>query len=247
MLARIAFILIQVCYLSARRVGSVDAPSRTRREFVVERRRNLRSLRSIFTTAPYLGLLGTCFGTMDAFGTGYSGSPWGFAIWSVTGTRAALLSTAAGILVAIAATCLHNSLRTRLDSFESKSPSGCVPKPKFPLSSRLSAFPFPLMALPFLTVPIAAYMMFPSVDQPKGLRVRLAAVDALETKGSALAPIVIAIVSTKPDTVPTVYVNSKKTPWDELGNRLETDLEVRPPHSMVRLQADKDTFWQHVM
>jgi biopolymer transport protein ExbD len=210
-------------------------------------RRKLYALRSIFSTAPYLGLLGTCFGIMDSFGTGYSGSPWGFAIWSVRGTSAALLSTAAGILVAITATGTHNYLRTYLDSFENMPPTGCLQKTKFVLRPWLAAFPFPLIAVPFLAAPIAAYMIFPAVDPPKGLRVHLMAIDAPGTRAPSLKPILIAVVSTKPNAVPIVYVNSKKTGWDELENTLQSELRVRPPNSIVYVHADSNVFWQHVM
>jgi biopolymer transport protein ExbD len=90
-------------------------------------------------------------------------------------------------------------------------------------------------------------MIFPLFYGPRGLRVCPRAPRASETRAPSLEPIVIAVVSTKADTVPTVYLNSKKTPWDELRNKLQSELEIRPPGSIVYVQADDDIFWQHVM
>lgn len=247
MLARVVLILTRVSHLLAKRAGSTDATSSARSELAAELCLKLRSLRSIFSTAPYLGLLGTSLGILDTLSGGFTGSRSSVVVWLASGIAAAFLSTAAGILVAVTATCLHNYLRARVDSLDSELPSGRVGKTRLLLRPRVSSFPFPLTAVPILVLSVGAFMVFPSFYGPRGLRVRLMPAGASETKEPSLDPIIIAVVSTKTDAVPTVYVNSNKTAWDELRNKLQSELEVRPPHSIVYVQADKDIFWQHVM
>jgi biopolymer transport protein ExbD len=247
MLARIVFIIVRLSYLRVQRPKSTDTSGRARSELAAELCLKLRSLRSIFSTAPYLGLLGTSLGILDTLSGGFTGSRSSVVVWLASGIAAAFLSTAAGILVAVTATCLHNYLRTRADSLDSELPSGRVGKMRLLLRPRVSSFPFPLTAVPILVLSIGAFMVFPSFYGPRGLRVRLMPTGASKTKAPSLDPIIIAVVSTKTDAVPTVYVNSNKTAWDELRNKLQSELEVRPPHSIVYVQADKDIFWQHVI
>jgi biopolymer transport protein ExbD len=42
-------------------------------------------------------------------------------------------------------------------------------------------------------------------------------------------------------------VNLKKTPWDELQNTLRRELKVRPPKSVVYVQAENDVSWADVV
>jgi biopolymer transport protein ExbD len=247
MLARIFFIVVRLSYLRTQQPKSTDATSHGRSELVAELLRKLRSLRSIFSTAPYLGLLGTSLGILDTLSGGLIGSRSSVAVWLAWRMAAAVLSTAAGLLVAITATCLHNYLLTRVDSLDSKLPSGRVGKRRLPLRQRVSSFPFPLTAVPILVLSIAAFMVFPSFYGPRGIYVRVMPTGASETEAPSLEPIVIAVVFTKTDAVPTVYVNSNKTAWGELRNKLQSELEVLPADSKVYIQADKDVFWQHVM
>ena len=247
MLARIVFIGVRLSYLLAQRPKSTGNTGRVQSELAAELRRKLRSLRSIFSTAPYLGLLGTSLGILDGLTGGLTRSRLSVLVRLVLGIAAAFLSTVAGILVAVAATCLHNYLRMRVDSLDSELTSGRVGKTRLPLRPRVSSFPFPLTVVPILVLSIAAFMIFPSFYGPRGLRVRLMPTGTSETKAPSLEPIVIAVVFTKTDAVPTVYVNSNKTAWGELRNKLQSELEVRPPNSKVYVQADKDVFWQHVM
>jgi len=190
--------------------------------------------------------MGTCFGILDMFSGGFSGSRSSIVIWIVLGMRVAFLPTAAGILVAVPATCLHNYLRTRLESLKRELSNSPFEKRRFPLNARLSQFPYAVITAPALAVLIAGYMTFPSLRPPKGLPVRLMSIGALETKAPPVEPIVIAVVSTKTSVAPVLYVNSKKTPWDELENKLRSELRVRPPQSIAYVQADKDAYWKYV-
>jgi biopolymer transport protein ExbD len=247
MLAGTVLIGVRFSYLLAKRPKVTETTSHTRSKLTAELCLKLRSLRSTSSTAPYLGLLGTTLGILDTLSSLGEGTRLTILNWLVSGIAAAFLSTAAGILVAIVATCLHNYFRTRLDSLDSELPSGSAEKTRLLLRPRVSSFPFPLTAVPILVASIAAFMVFPSFYGPRGLRVRLIATRASEMKVASPAPVVIAIVSTKADVVPIVYLDSNKTTWDELRNKLQSELEVRPPGSIVHVQADDDIFWQHVM
>jgi len=238
MLARTALIFLRVSYRSLRRAGSTDITNPARRELAVELSRKLRSLRSIFSAAPYLGLMGTCLGIVDAFAS--AGRSQGLAYTSVVeGISVAFLSTAAGILVTVPATCLHNYLRTRIDSFEIELPDRRLNKTRFPLSPRLSTSPFQLTAVPILVLSIAAFVIFPTFNVPKGLHVRLMPLGALEAKAPSTKPFVVAVVSGGAMAMPTVYINAKRTTWQDLENKLQSELSGRP-NSIVYVQADED-------
>lgn len=202
MLARTVLIGVRFSYLLAKRPKPSDTSSRAGSELAAELCLKLRSLRSIFSTAPYLGLLGTTLGILDTLSVGFIGSLPSILQWVALGIAAAFLSTAAGIVVAVPATCLHNYLRTRSDSLDSELPSGRVEKTGLLVRARVSSFPFPLTAVPVLALSIAAFITFLSFNAPLGLRVRLMATGSSETKATSLDPIVIAVVSTKADVVP---------------------------------------------
>lgn len=246
MLARVALILIRVSILSVRRAGSSHSGSR--RVLAVELSPKLRSLRLTFSIAPYLGLLGTSFGIVDTLSAvlGMPTTRQGLLIGIAAGMDAAFLSTAAGILIAVLATCLHNYLRVRLDSLERELPGDRLTERQFPLRLRLSTFPFPIIAIPVLAVSLFAFMVFPSFFGPRGLRVHPMAIGTLENKAPSAEPIVVAVVSGGAMAMPTVYVNAKKTTWQELENKLQSESSGRL-NSIVYVQADKDIPWHLVI
>ena len=246
MLARIVFIVIRVSYLLARRAGSTDTTRRARSKLAAELCRKRRSLRAIFSTAPYLGLVGTCLGIVETFSVGYSGSPSSILRWLTSGIEAAFLSTPAGILVAVPAICFHNYLCPRLDSLKRELSDGPLVKSRFPLKPRLSVLSYAVIAAPTLAMMAISDMMFPSFHPPKGLHVGLMTIGANETKAASVEPIVIAVVSTKPNVIPVLYVNSKKTPWDKLEDEIRTEVSARPPQSVAYVGANEDVLWKYV-
>jgi len=245
MLARILLIIIRASYLLAKRAGSTDITSSAMTELIALLRRKLRSLRSIFSIAPYLGLLGTSLGILDTLSGGFTGSRSSVLHWVASGIMAAFLSTAAGIVVAVPATCLHNYLRRRLDLLERERPNGPLEKRRFPLNARLSVLPFALTAAPVLAMAVAAFMIFPSLRPEVGLSVHLLPIGPPAWSSPSVEQLVIAVVSTGTAS-PAFYVNSKKTPWDSLGNELRSELRGHPAHSMTYVQADKDVYWKYV-
>ncbi len=91
--------------------------SREGRRLVLRTRRGLGMLATLGTMSPFLGLLGTVLGIMQALhdlgeatATGKSG---GYAVVS-QGVAEALITTAAGIVVAVVLVMLHQALRARL-------------------------------------------------------------------------------------------------------------------------------------
>ena len=260
MLAYIVVVVVRVSYRChvARRPGTIGTANgafpRARGKLTVELGIEVGSLKSIALTAPYLGLAGTCVGILSAF-RAYSGSRAGFVVMVASGMAAALMATAAGLLVAVPATWSYNYLRTRLDSLENELHGKAVERrsqysqaaQKFPLAKRFSALTgFALIAAPALAFSIAGFMTFSSLHTPKGLPVRLVKIGALEREHPSDEPIVIEIIGTSGDGPPAVYVNSKKALPDGLENRLRSELKVRPQWQAY-VEAENNVSWRDVV
>jgi biopolymer transport protein ExbB len=84
-----------------------------RLEVVMELRRGLWLVGTIGSLAPYIGLLGTVVGIMQAFRAITQSGEAGFEVVS-GGISEALIATAVGLLVAIIALALFNWLQTRV-------------------------------------------------------------------------------------------------------------------------------------
>lgn len=247
MLIRVVAIVTDFWY----RLRSVPAKATnfdngTRRRMAAELSLKLGALRSIFFTAPYLGLAGSCSGILSTF-RAYEGSRAGFIVMVASGVEAALLSTAAGILAAVAATFSYNYLCTRINLFETTVGKGPPEKTRFPLRARFSAFPFSALMASAVAISLAAFMIFPSFRVSKGLAVRLLKIGALEGEDLGDKPIIITIDLSKANNSPTVYVNSKKTAYDELKKELQTVPQARPPRSVAYVQAARSVPWRDVI
>jgi biopolymer transport protein ExbB len=70
-------------------------------------RRNLRALNTIHTVSPLLGLLGTVFGMIDCFKVVSSSQTMGRPDLLASGISEALITTAAGLCVAIPTLCFY--------------------------------------------------------------------------------------------------------------------------------------------
>ncbi len=80
-----------------------------------EQKRGLSVLATTGATAPFVGLLGTVFGIINAF-QGMASSGGGGSLASITGGIAeALVTTGIGLLVAIPAVWLYNYFTTKID------------------------------------------------------------------------------------------------------------------------------------
>ncbi len=120
---------------------------------------------------------------------------------------------------------------------------------KLPLTKQFSELPaFALLAAPWLVVILAVFMMiFSSSHTSTGLDVRLLKPGRLATRDHFLVEqIVIGVVDTGTNGSPAVYVNSKKTPWDELDNTVRGELKVRS-HLIAYVEAEKNVPWAVVL
>jgi|SRR5690242_20118920 biopolymer transport protein ExbB len=102
-------------YYLARRVQGID--SFGLRTLAAVLNIEMGSLKSVAITAPYLGLVGTCEGILNAFGA-IGMEKHAAMVMIATRLAVALIPTAVAIPVAVLATCSYNYLRTRIDLFE---------------------------------------------------------------------------------------------------------------------------------
>ena len=141
----------------------------------------LGGLKSVALTAPYLGLVGTCEGMLNALGGGAM-EKHAFIAMITTRMALALVPTAAAIPVAVMATCSYNLLRVRVDLLgggvfderrqRSRHFQGVR---RFPTMKRFSELPvFGLIAGSALAFAIAGFMTFASFHTAKGFYVELA-------------------------------------------------------------------------
>jgi biopolymer transport protein ExbB/TolQ len=84
-----------------------------RQELVTDLKRGVWFVGTIGSLAPYIGLLGTVIGIIQAFGAIAESGDAGFAVVS-EGISEALIATAVGLLIAILALLLYNYLNTRI-------------------------------------------------------------------------------------------------------------------------------------
>jgi biopolymer transport protein ExbB len=84
-----------------------------RQEKITELKRGVWFVGTIGSLAPYIGLLGTVIGIIQAFGAIAESGDAGFAVVS-EGISEALIATAVGLLIAILALMLYNYLNTRI-------------------------------------------------------------------------------------------------------------------------------------
>jgi biopolymer transport protein ExbD len=224
---------------------------------IVDLNQRVRTLQSIATAAPYLGLAGTCFGILDSF-RGIGMQKDAARAMLATYIAASFLTTLAGLLVALAAAGSSNYLLWLIDKLELKSDphwrclaGNSVPGsrifPKYPLKGKFSNLPaFALIAAPGLAVVLAAFMSFSSFRGPVGLEVRLLKPGDLETgNGSLVQPLVIALSDTSADEKPEIYLNSKKTTLDNLDSSVCNNLKSQPQPS-VYVESDDNVRWANV-
>jgi biopolymer transport protein ExbD len=143
----------------------------------------LGSLKAIATSAPYLGLAGTCVGIMSGLGFGGIDMEKNAALALISSRIAiALVTTAAGILVTVPATCSYNYLCTRKDWLKSEvsdDPPTQIGRyrqgtRRLALTKRFSQLPaFALIAAPGLAVLVAVYPPHFAPREPTGLEVGL--------------------------------------------------------------------------
>jgi biopolymer transport protein ExbD len=126
------------------------------------------NLKSIATTAPYVGTVGTCLGIMGAFPAIAMEKHAALAL-IMSRLAAALVPAAAGIIVVVPATCACEYARRRLDLLANELPD------RKPLLTRWFTLPpFALMGAYALVILVQAYMPLAPGHSPKGFDVGIA-------------------------------------------------------------------------
>ncbi len=226
------------------RAGRLSA--RAQRDLMACLSRDAGTLQSVASTAPYLGLAGTCLGILESF-RGFGMQKAAAMAMTITYIAASLLTTVAGVLVALSSAASYNYLLWLIARLEKRLGLRDRISSKFPLKEKFSKLPaFPLMAAPSLAVALAAFMIFPSFHGPVGLPVRLLKQVELErSRDSSAPPILIGLSEINAYEEPTIYVNSKPTTWDDLDGSLRNMLQARP-QTTVYVEADNDVRWAYI-
>jgi biopolymer transport protein ExbD len=229
-------------YYSARRARGIDCADR--RTLAAALNIEVGSLKSIALTAPYLGLAGTCEGILSAFG-GVAMEKHAAMVMITTKISLALITTAAGIPVAILATCSYNYLRTRIDMLggevldEGQRSRHFRGARRFPPTKRFSQLPgFGLIAAPGLAILITAYMTFASFHPPTGFYVELAPTRCEYDGDDRL--IVLHITDAG-----QLFLNQEQEDWKSLPGRLSFIYSMRE-HRTLYLLADSGVLFQTI-
>ena len=246
MLAYIVVVVLCVRhrYHRARSARGIDDSAR--RKLAADLSAQAANLRSIASTAPYCGLVGTCAGILSASGFGGSVAMEKNTFLAMMAARiaTALLTTAAGILVAVPASCSYNFFRTRLDVLENElstelQRSRCLITRRLSLKSRFSQMPaFAMVAAPGLAILVAVYTPFFAPREPTGLDVRLAS-DRCENDGHERI-FVLHITNTG-----ELLINTEPQRWNDLASRLSRTYSSPADHTLY-LFADNEVSFQTV-
>jgi biopolymer transport protein ExbD len=245
MLVYLLAVVIHVCcrYYLARRARGIDSAGRRTLASVLNI--EVGNLKSIAVTAPYLGLVGTCVGILSAFG-GVGMEKHAAMAMIMTRIALALITTAAGIPVAVLATCSYNYLRTRIDLLEGEVFDEGQQRGRhfrgarrFPPTKRFSELPaFGLIAAPGLAILIAGYMTFASFRTPTGFYVELASARCEYDGDDRL--IVLHITDAG-----RLFLNQEQEDWNSLADRLSQIYSMREYRTLYLL-ADSGVPFQTV-
>lgn len=255
--AMLAYVAVVFGRDSYRYREASQAPVNHVRALIVDLNQSVRILRSIATTAPYLGLAGACFGIVESF-RGVGMQKGAAMAMIVTNLSHSLLTTMGGLLVALAAAGSSSYVLWLRAKLELKADpawpmrtrnSGSVPRifPKYPLRRQFSKLPpFAVLAAPGLAVVIVAFMSFSTFRGPVGLDVRLLEPGDLQTSGTRTRPPLITLSDVGAGQEPEIYLNSKKTTWDNLGISVCTSPEAQS-QSKAYVESDENVRWADVV
>jgi biopolymer transport protein ExbD len=197
--------------------------------FNLELEIRLRTLKSIAFVSPYLGLVGTCVGIMSAF-TGIGMEKHAALAMMASRLAASLVTSGAGIIVAVAAICLSHSIRTHLEFREE------VARERLPLQKRVSEFPaFALIAAPVLGLSITAFLVFSSTHGPTALDARLA--PPRSERDDTQGVVVLRITEDG-----RVFINEEQVDWNNLAGRLSEIYRLRAYRTLYLSAEDAVAF-----
>jgi biopolymer transport protein ExbD len=249
MLAGVVVVIIRFSFRFywARRRKEIATTSR--RKLAAALSIELASLRAIGSGAPYVGLAGTCVGIMCGLGFGGIGMAKSAALALIAARIAlALVTTTAGILVAIPVTCTYNYICTRKDLLESEAPD--VPPAqisrdrlstrRFGLTKRLSQLPaFALMAARVLAALVAVDTPYFAPREPIGLELKLAP-SCPENYANDQVTVLQITVAGK------LIFNAEQEDWNGLAGRVSEIYRVRTQRTLD-LVADDGVPFQTVV
>jgi biopolymer transport protein ExbD len=240
MLAGVVVVVARISYryYLARSGREIDSASRRKPAAVLSI--ELGSLKAIASSAPYLGLAGTCVGIMSSLGFGGNMEKNTFLTMVAANMAASLAATAAGILVAVPATCSYNYLCTRIDllvSELSNDPPARIGRyrqgtQRLGLTKRFSQLPaFALIAAPGLAVLVAVYTPYFAPREPTGLELELASTCHEYDSNDRL--IVLHITDAG-----KLFLNTEQEDWNGLAGRLSEIYNVRAHHTLYLVADD---------
>jgi biopolymer transport protein ExbD len=254
LLAYVAFVVVRDSYYFRE---ASHAPGDRVRALIVDLNRSVRILRSIATTAPYLGLLGACFGIVESF-RGVGMQKGAAMAMIVTNLAHSLLTTMGGLLVALAAAIAFNYLlwlRAKLELNADRDPPSQTRNPgagsrivsKYPLKKPFSKLPpFALIAAPGLAVVIVAYMSFSTFRHPEGLPVLLLKSGHNRIRGALVQSPLITVLDAGAGQEPEIYLNSQETTWNSLGSSVCTNPATQA-QSTAYVESDENVRWADVV
>jgi len=241
--------------LASRELGHFESESsseflRSARTIVADLSRGLGTLRAVATTAPFLGLAGTCYGILGSF-------------HSVGGSRASVLAqivgmfaeapitTLAGIVVAIPAAFSYSLLRTCVETLSGlwlpsrdrhENDLGLFDFAQtLPLRKRISGPPlFASLAAPFLALVVTVFMACKPYGPPTGLPVALPSLRCDYGRGPFPLPdriIVLRITNTG-----ELFINMEPLRWAELSTRLAAIYRLRMNRELYLYTEDEVPF-----
>jgi biopolymer transport protein ExbD len=202
-------------------------------------------LKSIASIAPYLGLLGTCFGILNApgIGSGFDLEESAALRLISSGIAAALITTGAGILVTIPAICAYNYVCAWLSLLESKESDG-IQKSRFhaehfPLRKRFSQLPaFALIAATCLSIFVAIYSPYFDPARATGLAIDLASTRCEYESDDRLVALHVTNAS-------KIFLNTEEEDRKNLVGRL-SEIYGKREHRTLYLLADEEVSMQTV-
>jgi len=200
-------------------------------------------LKAVAAGAPYLGLIGTCVGILGMF-HGVAMSRSAVLQMEASELGASCLSTPAGLLVAIIATCFHNYFRTRIDALKVEGGrtrrNAGTPRTgtaqTLPLAARYSVPSFAVVAAPVLALSLAGFLTFASLNPKKGLLIRLA------PNGCAFDPRQDPTIVLHVANRGQLLINFENVDWNSLAGRLSLIYSLRAEKTIYLLADDEVPF-----
>ncbi|MGA2005612.1 MAG: MotA/TolQ/ExbB proton channel family protein [Terriglobales bacterium] len=243
MLAYVVVVVVHVsyrCHLAGRE-REIDNASpvfqRTRRKLAADLSVNVGNVRSIAFTAPYLGLAGTCLGLLSVF-RGFVMEKHAAMVMLTTYAATSLITTAAGLLVAVPAAWSYNYLRVRMDRLESEIWRIAQPESQhfrgaqtLPLTARFSKIPFAVIAAPGLAIIVLVWMPFFAPREPKGFGVELAPCWRGNVANDRTTLLHITSAG-------KLLLNAEQEEWSNLAGRLSEIYRVREQRTLDVMADD---------